>query len=87
MPNFIMKYGKVSIWILQKMYRNRIIGAKHTSLQDLKTGLPSHLKGDADKKLKKLVKANLVLQHPTSYGMQYNLNHNKVQEIMKILGL
>jgi len=47
-----MKYDDVTIWILQKMYRNKIIGGKHISLQNLKTGLPSHIRGDADKKLK-----------------------------------
>ena len=82
-----MKYDDVTIWILQKMYRNKIIGGKHISLQNLKTGLPSHIRGDADKKLKKLIKANLVLQHPTNYRMQYNLNHEKIEVIMKILGI
>jgi len=81
-----MKYDDVTIWILQKMYRNKIIGGKHISLQNLKTDLPSHIRGDADKKLKKLIKANLVLQHP-NYGMQYNLNHEKIEVIMKILGI
>ena len=46
-----MKYDDVTIWILQKMYRNKIIGGKHISLQNLKTGLPSHIRGDADKKV------------------------------------
>jgi len=37
--------------------------------------------------IKKLVKENLVLQHPTSYGMQYALNPQRLQEMMKILGI
>jgi hypothetical protein len=37
-----------------------------------------------DKALKKLVKSNLVIHHPTSYGMQYSLNPKMLEEIRKI---
>ncbi len=67
------------------MFLDHRIGAKHISLQNLKTGFPSHIKGDVDKKLKKLVKQNLVLMHPTSYGPQYALNPGRLQDITKIL--
>lgn len=67
------------------MFLDHRIGAKHISLQNLKTGFPSHVKGDVDKQLKKLVKQNLILMHPTSYGPQYALNLRKLQEIVKIL--
>ncbi|MDE1873054.1 MAG: hypothetical protein KGH99_06215 [Thaumarchaeota archaeon] len=53
---------EVSSTILRKLYYDNRIGKKHISLENLKTGFPSHLKGDVDKKLKKLVKENLVLQ-------------------------
>ena len=69
------------------MFLDHRIGAKHISLQNLKTGFPSHIKGDVDKQLKKLVKQNLVLMHPTSYGSQYALNPRKLQDIIKILGI
>lgn len=77
----------VSDFVLEKMYRNRIIGARHISLEDLRTGCPSHERGNIEKSLKKLVKENLVLQHPTSYGMQYALNPAKIDQIMKILNI
>lgn len=69
---------QVSNQILKKMFLDHRIGAKRISLQSLKTGFPSHLKGDVGKQLKKLVKQNLVLTHPTSYGPQYALNQKKV---------
>ncbi|MDE1831537.1 MAG: hypothetical protein KGI02_04100 [Thaumarchaeota archaeon] len=75
----------VSKAILRKLFYDNRIGKKHISLENLKTGFPSHLKGDVDKKLKKLVKENLILQHPTSYGLQYALNPQRVQEITNIL--
>ena len=77
----------ISTFILEKMYRNRIVGGRHISLEDLRTGCPSHEQGNVEKNLKKLVKENLVVQHPTSYGMQYALNHQLMGEIMKILNI
>ncbi len=77
----------ISTFILEKMYRNRIIGGRHISLEDLRTGCPSHERGNIEKSLKKLVKENLILQHPTSYGMQYALNPQRIEEIMKILNI
>ena len=76
----------VSKAILRKLFYDNRIGKKHISLENLKTGFPSHLKGDVDKKLKRLVKDNLILQHPTSYGPQYALNPQRLQDIMDILG-
>lgn len=76
----------VSKAILRKLFYDNRIGKKHISLENLKTGFPSHLKGDVDKKLKKLVKENLILQHPTSYGPQFALNFHRLQEIVKLLG-
>lgn len=75
----------VSNAILRKLFYDNRIGAKHISLENLKTGFPSHLKGDVDKKLKNLVKENLILKHPTSYGPQYALNPQRLQEVIGIL--
>lgn len=75
----------VSKAILRKLFYDNRIGAKHISLENLKTGFPSHIKGDVDKKLKKLVKENLILYHPTSYGSQYALNPQRLQEVIGML--
>lgn len=75
----------VSKAILRKLLYDNRIGAKHISLENLKTGFPSHLKGDIDKKLKKLVKENLILKHPTSYGIQFALNPQRLQDVIEML--
>lgn len=80
-----MKYDNVSMTILSKMVFDGMIGGKHTAAESIKRGFPSHLKGDVDKALKKLVKSNLVLHHPTSYGVQYSLNPKMISEIRKII--
>ena len=77
----------VSKKILAKMLADHRVGAKHISLENLKTGFPSHVKGEVEKCLKKLVKENIVLQHSTSYGMQYALNPQRLHDIMRILGI
>ncbi|MEM2161124.1 MAG: hypothetical protein QXN55_09250 [Candidatus Nitrosotenuis sp.] len=71
--------------ILRKLFYDRRIGGRHLGLEDLKRGFPSHQKGDVDKKLKKLVKDNYILQHPTSYGPQYALNPQRLQDVIDIL--
>lgn len=71
--------------ILRKLFYDRRIGGRHLGLEDLKRGFPSHLKGDIDKKLKKLIKENFVLQHPTSYGLQYALNPQRLQDVIDLL--
>ena len=71
--------------LLKKMLFHNVCGGKHHGLDDLKRGFPSHEKGNVEKAIKKLVKANYVLRHPTSYGMQYSLNHDMIDEIEKIL--
>ena len=64
---------------------HNVCGGKHHGLDDLKRGFPSHEKGNVEKSTKKLVKSNLILKHPTSYGFQYSLNHDMIDEIQDIL--
>lgn len=80
-----MEYDDVSKAILRKMFFDTRIGGRHLGLEDLKRGFPSHAKGDVESKLKKLVKENLILQHPTGYGMQYSLNPNTLEDVKKIV--
>jgi len=56
-----MRTDIVSKKILAKMFADHRIGARHISLENIKTGFPSHIKGDVEKNIKKLVKENLVL--------------------------
>ena len=80
-----MKFDSLSKKILKKMIFHNVCGGKHHGIDDLKRGFPSHVKGDVEKTIKKLVKENMILRHPTSYGFQYSLNHDRIDEIEKIL--
>ncbi|MGH9934206.1 MAG: hypothetical protein ACRD3Z_03715, partial [Nitrososphaerales archaeon] len=54
--------------ILRKMYFDKIIGGKHTAIENLKKGFPSHLRGDVDDEVKELIRHGLILPKTTSYG-------------------
>jgi hypothetical protein len=56
--------------ILRKLFYDKRTGGRHLGLEDLKRGFPSHLKGDVDKKLKKLVKEIL------SCSIPHHMDHN-----------
>ena len=67
--------------ILRKLYRHRIIGRKHTAIENLSKGLPKHLVGEAKSAAEDLIKEGLIKSKPTSYGLQVNLNPQKIEMI------
>ena len=80
-----MEYDNVSKAILRKMFYDNRIGGRHLSFEDLQRGFPSHVKGNVKNRLKKLIRENLILHHPTSYGIQYSLNPQSLEEISEII--
>lgn len=80
-----MELDSTAKTLLRKMIMHNVTGGKHHGLDDLKHGFPSHEKGNVEKVTKKLVKANYLIPHPTSYGMQYSLNHDMIDEILEKL--
>ncbi len=70
--------------ILRKMIRHRIIGEKHTAVENLSKSIPGHLKGDAKKVVELLIKEKFIIEKPTSYGLQVSLNQERIDEIMLI---
>ena len=71
--------------ILRKLFRHRIIGGKHTAIENLTKGLPKHWIGAAKDAIKELIKERFILTKPTSYGLQISLNPEKIDEISKII--
>lgn len=71
--------------ILRKLYRHRIIGGKHTAIENLTKSLPKHMVGEAKESIKELIKEGFLLQKPTSYGLQVSLNPEKIGEIERII--
>jgi hypothetical protein len=71
--------------ILYKLYRKRIIGEKHTPVENVFFGIPKHLHGQAKYNLKELIKQGLIMTKPAFYGLQISLNPLKIKEIRKII--
>lgn len=68
-------------YIIDRLYRRTYIGDKHTSIDNLQKGVPGHLKGDAKKVAKQLIKENILLAKKTSYSLEVSLNPKKLKEI------
>ena len=79
------EYWRMKLFILRKLLVHGVIGAKHTSIENLAKSLPKHLRGGAKEVIDDLVREAFLLSHPTSYGLQVSLNPNKLQEIKKLL--
>jgi len=71
--------------ILRKLFRRRIIGNKHTAIENVKSGIPSHLQGEAKNVTELLIKKGLILAKPTAYGTQISLNPERIEEIINII--
>jgi hypothetical protein len=71
--------------ILRKLFRRRIIGAKHTAFEHVTSGIPKHFHGSAKNTAERLIKQGLMLSKPTSYGLQISLNPERIEEIIRMI--
>lgn len=82
---------QIEATILYHLRRKRVIGGVHTSFDTITRGFPSHLGKDVKKIAEKLIKKDVILTKPASYGLQISLNKEKLIEIesfiRKILGV
>ena len=75
-------------FILRKLVRHRIWMHKHTSIHNLRKGLPDHLrnKKEVKKVINDLLKDGFLLSKPTHYGLEVSLNIKKKKEIEDFIG-
>lgn len=71
--------------LLEKLYKLRYIGGRHTSEDNVVKGFPKHERGELKKALKELIKAGYVIPKPTSYGLEVSLNPRMIKEIRRLL--
>ncbi|HLC74849.1 MAG TPA: hypothetical protein VJH88_03255 [Candidatus Nanoarchaeia archaeon] len=60
-------------------------GGSHTSFDNLPKGFPGHLRGDVKKVAEQLIKENILLVKPTSYGREVSLNPASKAEIEEMI--
>jgi len=82
---FYMKKEEIKKSLLRKLFYIGKWGNNHTNIDNLPKGFPKHIRGDVKSLAKDLIKKNILLAKPTSYGLEISLNPSKKQEIENIL--
>ena len=59
-------------------------GGSHTSIDNLPKGFPKHLRGEIKDIAKELIKKEILISKPTSYGVEVSLNPQKKKEIEEL---
>ncbi len=72
-------------FVVKKLFQHGYIGGRHTDIENLKKGLPGHVRGDVKEAVKELIKEELLIPKPTSYGLHVSLNPLKREEMDKYL--
>lgn len=80
-----MEKEQLKGFIVKKLFQHGYIGGRHTDIENLKKGLAGHVKGDAKEAAKELIKEEILIPKPTSYGLHVSLNPHKREEIDKYL--
>lgn len=80
-----MEKEQLKRFIVKKLFHHGYIGGRHTDIENLKKGLPGHVKGDIKEAAKELIKEEILVPKPTSYGLHISLNSVKRKEIEKYL--
>jgi hypothetical protein len=81
-----MSISKIQREVIYKMYRRKVIGGVHKSREDISKLFRKDLRGKAKAALDRLVRSSLVVVKPTSYGKQYTLNRDRLEDIERIVG-
>jgi hypothetical protein len=71
--------------ILRKLFRHRIIGGKHSDIENLSKGIPAHLRGQAKEVARMMIKESLLLAKSTFYGVDVSLNPERIDEVIYLL--
>lgn len=83
--HFFMKKEEINKALLRKLFYMGKWGNNHTSIDNLPKGFPKHIRGEVKNLAKDLIRKNILLAKPTSYGLEVSLNPNKKKEIEDIL--
>jgi hypothetical protein len=70
-----MIFTDVQLDLLFKLWRNRCFGKGHMLIDNLFGGFPSHIKGQMQAELDKLIKENIVIKKPSKHGKAVYINY------------
>ncbi len=80
-----MEQEQLKGFIVKKLFHHGYIGGRHTDIENLKKGLPSHVKGDVKEAVHELIQEEILMPKQTSYGLHVSLNPRKREEMEKYL--
>lgn len=80
-----MEKEQLKGFIVKKLFHHGYIAGRHTDIENLKKGLPGHVKGDVKDAAQELIKEEILIPKSTSYGLHVCLNPKKRAEIDKYL--
>ena len=80
-----MEKEQIKGFIVKKLFHHGYIGGRHTDIKNLEKGLPSHVRGDAKEVAKELIKEEILISKPTSYGVHVSLNLRAKDKFQKYL--
>lgn len=80
-----MEKEQLKGFIVKKLFHHGYIGGRHTDIENLKKGLPGHVRGDVKEAAEELMKEEILIPKKTSYGLHVFLNPEKRAEIDKYL--
>jgi hypothetical protein len=81
---------QIKATVLFKLYKRGNWGARHTAFENLKKGFKESELGKGglkrvEKMAKELMRSGLIIQKPTSYGLQVSLNPRQNETILTIM--
>ncbi len=71
--------------VLTRLHNHRYWGGRHTAIENLQHGLPSHVAGRAKRVALELLKRGWLIRKPTFYGLHVSLNPDFRSEIMAVI--
>ncbi|MFH1649145.1 MAG: hypothetical protein ABIA93_01200 [Candidatus Woesearchaeota archaeon] len=77
--------NRMKSFIVKRLFHHGYIGGRHTDIENLKKGLPSHEKGDVREAANQLIREDILVVKRTSYGLHISLNPKKRNEIERYL--
>ena len=80
-----METEEIKKFIVKKLFHHGYIGGRHTAIENCGKGLPGHIHGDVKEAIKELMKEEIIIPKPTSYGLHIFLNPRKREEIEKYI--
>lgn len=80
-----MEKEQIKKFIVKKLFYHNYVGGRHTDIENLKKGLPSHFKGGVKKATEELIREGIIIPKRTFYGFHVSLDPRKRKEIEKYL--